>query len=410
VFDMADLSKEQKLAALKKIVNKNEKARVDGKTKVSLKFGSDLKPLEFVPSGILDIDQLCGQYQDGDKKDQHTGLPVQVWTGKGGPLVMGKWNIWWGGNGCGKTTMALRQNGKAQEMGKVCGYFNAERMLDPIWAAKQGVNLDELVIWEGGDLEENLDSMIDTLDQGLIDVITIDTIHAFGMKADRESGKGAKRGMQDEIPQGRLAAKLSRFFRVATNRIADANCGVLLIGQARQADDWEQLTGGHALKHYVTLNLHFTRLQSKTHPLVPTMLIPKPSGKGNETVLTGFVLKITVDKTKINHKDQSYIELPFLWGLGPDNFEMNVLAAVKMGIIQKAGSFYTLPTGTGDAKLQGKQALMDWMKEQPAYYEWLLRTVTSNFSEPEELAVEAEVEDEPEEEKTNKRGRKKRGK
>jgi len=213
--------------------------------------------------------------------------------------------------------------------------------------------------------------------------------------------------MTDEIPQGRLADRLSRFFRVATNRVAKSNCTVLLIGQARQNEEWEQLTGGHALKHYVTLNLHFTRLQSKKHPLLPTRRIPRPSGEGFEEQPVGFVMKIQVDKTRVNHMDSSYVEIPFLWGVGPDNFEMNVLAAVKMNIIKRAGSFYTLPTAQGEIKLQGKEQLLEWMHNNKPYYDWLLNMVTGNYVEPEDLAAEAEIEDvqdEPEEKKRKKKG------
>lgn len=390
--NMVQLSKEQKLEALRKLVDKSRadaaKASSD-KQVVVLKFGRDLKPLEFVPSGLIELDELCGQYEEaGEVPD---GPPVYRWTGRGGPVVKGRFVIWWGGFGCGKTTMALQETGQAQAQGLVCGYFNSERALDPIWASKQGVNLDELIVWEGGDLEQNLDSMIHVMEQGLVDFIVIDTIHAFAAKADLVDGKKRKRGMGDEPPQGRLAAKMSRFFRIATGRVADADCAVLLIGQARQSDDWEQLTGGHALKHYVSLNLHFTRLASKKHPMLPTRKVM--TGDKMVDAPVGFVMKVQVDKTRVNHRDQDFVEIPFLWGLGPDNFELNVLAAVKLNIIEKSGNYYNIPTGDGPVKVNGKAQLMEWMRAQPAYYDWLLATVTGNFTEPEDRAAEAE--DEP---------------
>jgi RecA/RadA recombinase len=408
--DMEQLSKEQKLAALRKLVDSSKAAaaKVDSSKPlpVVLKFGSDLKPLEFVPSSLLELDELCGQYQDTGEKDDATGAPIYVWTGRGGPVVKGRYVIWWGGFGCGKTTMALLETGQAQAQGLVCGYFNSERALDPVWAAKRGVDLDELLVWEGGNLEQNLDSMIHVMEQGLIDFIVIDTIHAFAAKADLIDGKKKARGMQDEPPQGRLAAKLSRFFRCATGKVAESQCAVLLIGQARQNEDWEQLTGGHALKHYVSLNLHFTRINSKKHTLLPVRKVKR--GDDVVKVPVGFVMKIQVDKTRLNHRDQQFIEVPFLWGLGPDNFEMNVLAAVKLGIgITKAGNYYTINTGDGPIKVNGKGQLMEWMRAQPVYYDWLMANITGNYSEPEELAAEAEAEEDP---KPKKKTKKKRGK
>jgi len=390
---MSELTEEQKLAELRVIVAKSKDQVAKGKSAIALKFGSDLKPLEFISSGILELDQLCGSYVGDDKN--------RTWSGRGGPVLRGRWVIWWGGMGSGKTTEALHMVAQAQEQGLVCGYFNSERALDPVWALKRGVNLEKLLIWEGGNLEQNLDSLIEILDRGLVDFIIIDTIHAFAMKADTE-GKEKARGMVDEIPQGRLADRLTRFFRIATARVDNANAAILLIGQARQNEDWEQLTGGHALKHYVSLNLHFQRL-SKSHSLTPTRTVPKASGDGNEKVPIGYVMKITVDKTRTNHRDQDHIEIPFLWGLGPDNFEMNVFAAVKLGIIKQASSYYTLPTAQGDMKLQGREQLMEWMRANQPYYEWLLATVTGNFQEPADRAAQVE---EPEPELEKKKGKK----
>lgn len=402
--NMAELNKEQKLQALRRLVDKSraDAAKVaKGKPiPVVLKFGSDLKPLEFIPSGLLELDELCGQYQETG--EVVNGLPQFKWTGNGGPMIRGKFAIWWGSNGCGKTTMALNETARAQEQGYVGGYFNSERALDPVWAAKQGVNLDELLVWEGGNLEQNLDSMIHVLEQGLIDFIVVDTIHAFATIADTRSGQKAKT-MVDEPRQAALASKLSRFFRVVTSRVAEANCAVLLIGQARDGEYMEQLTGGHALKHYVSLNLHFKRM-AKSHALTPTRLTN--TGNKNENVPVGFVMKVTIDKTRINHRDQDSVEIPFLWGLGPDNFELNVMAAVKLGIISKASSFYTLKTGAGDIKLQGRDNLLSWMRDQPAYYDWLMRTVTGNYTEPAELAAVAE--EEPEEKPKKKKGKRKK--
>lgn len=389
--DMSQLSREQKLGQLATIIEKNraDMAKEKGRPSVSIMFGHDLKPLEFVPSGIIELDQLCGTYREVKDQDGET---KREWTGTGGPLVRGRWVVWWGSNGCGKTTMALRQVRECQERGLVVGYFNSERALDPIWCVKQGVNLEELVVWEGGNLEQNMNSMIGILEQGLVDIMVVDTIHAFAAKADTEAAKGKTRTMEDEPPRSPTAKALSRFFRVATHQVSQSNCGVLLIGQARQSDEYEELTGGHALGHYNSLNLHFIRLNSKEHQLAPSRKIPKPDG-GFTTVSTGFVMKIIVDKTRINHRDRDFIEVPFLFGLGPDNFEMNVMAAVKLGIIAKVGNYYTLRTGSGDIKVNGREQLIEWMRSQQAYYDWLLSNVTGNFIEPAELTAKGEDEE-----------------
>lgn len=393
---MGGLSKNQKLAMLKKLVAKNQaagvKAAKEGKKAppVTLKFGSELKPLEFIPSGIIELDQLCGAYDERDG--------VHVWTGRGGPIVKGRWVVWWGAKGSGKTTTALDACGECQQMDLVVGYFNSERALDPVWAMKRGVNLDELIVWEGGNLEQNMNSMIEVVEAGLVDVIIVDTIHALASKADTEAaagpGKTKKRTMEDAPPQGRLAWNLSRFFRVATHAVATGEIGVLLIGQARQNEDWEQLTGGHALLHFASLILHFIRINSKKHPMLPMRIVAKPAKKDGkvtyEEVTAGFVMKIQADKTRLNHRDQDFIEIPFLWGLGPDVFESNVDAAVKLGVIGKSGSYYTLRTDQGPQTVQGRAKLMEWMRGNPPYYEWLLNTITGGFKEPEDRKEQPE--------------------
>lgn len=382
-------SKEERLEALRRIKDKHEAGKVP--SEITLKWGSELKELEFIPTGLLAFDSLCGTYNTKD------GAPV--WTGRGG-LARGRFTIWWGSRGCGKTTMALRQTAKAQEAGGVVGYWDSENALEPIWTAKQGVNMDELLVWQGGNLEKNMDSMIEVMDSGALDMLVIDTIHAFATAADLENKDGKHRDMGDEPPQGRLAAKLSRFFRMVTHKVARANCAVLILGQARAKDDFEQLTGGHALMHYNSLNLHFIR--SNDRDKVPARTIPGADGK-NAKVPIGFNMIVKVDKTRLNHRDQDQIMLPFLWGVGPDHFETNVMASVRLGIIKQAGAYYSLPTAQGEQKIQGKEALLDWVKANPNYYEWLLTAVTGDFQEPADKAPEPEAE---EEDKPKKKGKK----
>jgi recombination protein RecA len=380
---MPELTKEQKLAIVGKIVTKNKAAATKGKAKFDIIWGSELKEVHYIPTNILEFDRLCGSYKGEDEQ----GKPK--WTGRGG-LPLGRYTIWWGSKGCGKSTMAMREVGVAQEEGRVCGYFDSEHALEPVWCAKQGVNLDELVVWRGGNLEQNLHSMIEMMEAEALDCIVIDTIHAFATKADTQASGQKKRTMEDGVPQGRTADALSRFFRIATARVSKADCAVLIIGQARAKDEFEHLAGGHALHHYNSLNLHFIRISAKDK--VPFRMVAKADGSGNEKKPIGFLMKVIVDKTRINHLDQQFILMPFLWGLGPDNFEMNVMAAVKLGIITQAGSFYTLPSADGDIKLQGKSNMLDWVKApgNEPYYEWLMAQVTGDFVEPEEKTAEVE--------------------
>lgn len=385
IMSMVELTKEEKLATAHKIMDKQraEIAKAESKGKEvkeqpEIMWGNEMGDTTFIPTNIIEFDRLCGAYA----KDEETG--GFTYLGSGG-LPRGRWTIWWGSKGCGKTTMALREVGVAQQMGLVVGYFDSEHALESRWCLKQGVNMDELIIWRGGNLEQNLNSMIEMMKAGVLDFIVIDTIHAFATKADTEGSKGKTRDMEDTPPQGRHADALSRFFRIATHRVSKANCAVLVIGQARAKDEFEQLTGGHALHHYNSLNLHFVRINAKDQ--VPSRVVPGAGkdGKAKKAPI-GFIMKVKVDKTRVNHLDQQEIRVPFIWGLGPDNFRMNVLAAVKLDIIKKASSYYTLRTAEGPMKIQGEDNLMDWMRapENEAYYDWLMAQITDGFVEPED--------------------------
>ena len=239
-----------------------------------------------------------------------------------------------------------------------------------------------MLVWEGGNLEENMDSMREILAQGLLDAIVFDTIHAFASKADTEAAGGVDRPMTKEPTRAPSAKSLSRFFRVTTGAVADAELACLLIGQARAGEYAEELVGGEALKHYNSLTVHFVRINNRQK--IPMVAVPGIKDKQP----AGFIMKATVDKTRINHLETRYIEVPFLFGLGPDVFEANVMAAVKLGVIQQAGSYYTLPTSNGDEKLQGKPRLLEWVRKNERYYEWLMQVVTGGHSEPENLKPE----------------------
>lgn len=399
-YDMSKMSKTERLKELKRIAKASQASVAKGDSRVVLKFGSDLKGLEFIPTGIADFDALCGTYVDDEN-----GEPA--WTGKGG-IPLGRFTIWWGAKGSGKTTMALRQVGEAQKQGYVVGYFNSERALDPVWCLKQGVDLDELVVWEGGNLEENMDSMRDILGKNLVDCIVIDTIHAFAAMADTEGAKGKVRGMTKEPPRSPAAKSLSRFFRVVVGAVADAGVGVLVIGQARAGEKFEQLTGGKALEHYNSLTVHFVRINNRDR--IPLRKV----SSGTEPA--GFLLKAISEKTRVNHRETQYVEIPFLFGLGPDVTESNIMAAVKLGIIRQAASYYTLPTSQGEMQIQGRDSLISWIRGNEPYYDWLLQIVTGGFVEPEDRRPPEEVEGSPkvqketegkEETKEQKKGKKK---
>ena len=232
----------------------------------------------------------------------------------GGGVPCGRFSVLWGSKGSAKTTNCYDLVANAQKMGKTCLWMDFERSFDPVWAAKQGVIVDDLLMAPAFDnAEEAMDIVIGLTKKKAIDVIVIDSIQGLSPIGEQETKKGVERSMADDT-MALLARKLSQFFRISAGSIAQADCTVVLIGQTRMDlggyITLEKLSGGNALEHWSSLTIHIRRGPKADAPT------KKEEGKD---IVDGFCMVARVDKSKIGADEGREAKINFRFGIGIEN-------------------------------------------------------------------------------------------
>jgi len=264
-----------------------------------LKFASQEPPVTRISFGEKHIDELTGG-----------GLPSK------------RFSIIWGPKGSSKSTVCCKVIAEAQKIGKSCAYFDLENTFEPIWATKQGINLDTLLLGQGFvNAEQAMDAFIQIVKSKTIDVIVFDSIQAMSPTAEQQTKKGVEKSIESD-EMALLARKLSKFFRVAAGSVYRSDVTVLLVGQTRMNLGGffalETLSGGHALQHWSSMTIHITR-GSKAD--APTQRITGTDGE-SERVPIGFDCIIKLEKRKVDSRPEgSKIHIPFYFECG---FKENV--------------------------------------------------------------------------------------
>jgi recombination protein RecA len=335
--------KKDKIKAIAAVVNKSsgrEMMFVAGEK-------TDFGVTERVSSGVISIDRLTGG-----------GLP----RGKVTEVV--------GGEGVGKTTLALTFVSKVQAGGGLAVYIDSEWELDRAWAVTNGVDMENLVVVTPTTAEEGLQTIIDICKEGAADIIVLDSVVALATLHE----KGRK--LTDESI-GKMAAKLSQFFRMSKSEIARANAAVVMINQIRSNPgsygNPEQAPGGHALKHYKALSIRMRR-SSTGDPDSSTFYV-KEGGKNR---LIGFPMAFKVQKNKIGDSVSrprstpgSEASVDFYFGSGFDIKSDVLNQALEAGVpcIKRAGTWFTFTSPEGqEKKAQGKMNFIDSLGDADLIY------------------------------------------
>ena len=236
----------------------------------------------------------------------------------GGGIIRGNFTTIWGSKACGKSTIAYKMIATAQKEGKIATYLDIERSYDPLWAAKFGVNVNDLIIVNIETAEQALDTIIKLCREDVIDLIVLDSIQGLTPKQENYAGKGEKERSVEDDSMALLARKLSQFFRMAAAPVSKAKCAILLIGQARMDLSsfikLETLSGGHALLHNSRLILRLRRGQKTDSPMEkrPNGKLTEKGKEEMENVPIGFDLVITVQKSQIQGcVEGDSIHIPF---------------------------------------------------------------------------------------------------
>ncbi len=300
-------------------------------------------------AALLQIERQFGKgtvMRMGDQERQNipcisTGsLGLDLALGTGG-LPRGRIVEIYGPESSGKTTLTLQVIAEAQRAGGTCAFVDAEHALDPIYAEKLGVNVDELIVSQPDTGEQALEVSDMLVRSGAIDVLVVDSVAALTPKAEIEGDMG-------DHHVGLQARLMSQALRKITGNIKNANCLVIFINQIRMKigvmfGNPETTTGGNALKFYASVRLDIRRIGSVK--------------EGDE--VTGSETRVKVVKNKVAPPFKQ-TEFQILYGQGINRLGEIVDYGVKLGLIDKAGAWYSYQ---GDKIGQGKQNAINYLKE-----------------------------------------------
>lgn len=284
-----------------------------------------------------------GENKTMDVETISTGsLGLDIALGAGG-LPLGRIVEIYGPESSGKTTLTLEVIAEAQRQGKTCAFVDAEHALDPIYAEKLGVNIDELLVSQPDTGEQALEICDMLTRSGAVDVIVVDSVAALTPKAEIEGDIG-------DSHVGLAARMMSQSMRKITGNLKRSNTMMIFINQIRMKigvmfGNPETTTGGNALKFYASVRLDIRRIGSVK--------------EGDEVVGNETRVKVVKNKIAPPFKQAEFI---IKYGEGISKQGELIDLGVKHNLVDKAGAWYSY---NGDRIGQGKSNCMNFLKENP---------------------------------------------
>ena len=338
------MDKKDNLNKLKTVISSIEKSYGKGSIMMLGKKDEDMGNVDVYSTGSLGLDIALGI----------GGLP------KGRVVEV------YGPESSGKTTLTLHVIAEAQKMGGTCAFIDAEHALDPGYAKKLGVNIDELLISQPDTGEQALE-IADTLvkSEG-IDLLVIDSVAALVPRAELEGEMG------DSLP-GLQARLMSQALRKLTSSISKTNTMVVFINQLRMKigvmfGSPETTTGGNALKFYSSVRLDIRRIGA---------IKDKDNIIGNQT-------RVKVVKNKMAPPFKQ-VEFDIMYGEGISKIGEIIDLGVQADIIDKSGAWYSYK----DEKIgQGRENTKKFLNDNPALLEEIETRIRSNSNTVEELMID----------------------
>jgi recombination protein RecA len=269
-------------------------------------------------------------------------IGLDVALGIGG-LPRGRVIEIYGPESSGKTTLTLHVIAEAQKMGGICAFIDAEHALDPIYAQKLGVDVDEMLISQPDTGEQALEIADTLVRSGAVDVLVIDSVAALTPRAELEGEMG------DSLP-GLQARLMSQALRKLTGSISKSGTMVIFINQIRMKigvmfGSPETTTGGNALKFYSSVRLDIRRIGA---------LKDRDEVVGNHT-------RVKVVKNKVAPPFRQ-VEFDIMYGEGISKTGEILDMGVEAGIVEKAGSWFSY---NGERVGQGRENAKRFLTENP---------------------------------------------
>lgn len=270
-------------------------------------------------------------------------LSLDIALGIGG-LPKGRIIEIYGPESSGKTTLALQTIAEAQKKGGICAFVDAEHALDPVYARKLGVDLQNLLISQPDTGEQALEITDTLVRSGAVDVLVIDSVAALTPRAEIEGEMG------DSLP-GLQARLMSQALRKLTASISRSNCMVIFINQIRMKigvmfGSPETTTGGNALKFYASVRLDIRRIGAVKE---------REEVVGNQT-------RVKVVKNKMAPPFKQ-VEFDIMYGEGVSKTGELVDLGVKAGIVEKSGAWFSY---NSQRLGQGRENAKTFLRENPA--------------------------------------------
>lgn len=269
-------------------------------------------------------------------------LGLDIALGIGG-LPCGRIIEIYGPESSGKTTLTLHVVAEAQKKGGVCAFVDAEHALDPAYAKKLGVNIEDLLVSQPDAGEQALEIADTLVRSGGVDVVVVDSVAALVPRAELEGDMG-------DSHMGLQARLMSQALRKLTGSISRSKCMVIFINQIRQKigvmfGNPETTTGGNALKFYSSVRMDIRRIGA---------IKDKDDVIGNQT-------RVKIVKNKVSPPFK-VVDFDIMYGEGISKEGELVDLGVKVGVIEKSGSWYSY----GDNRIgQGRENVKEFFKQNP---------------------------------------------
>ena len=302
-------------------------------------------------------------------------LGLDIALGIGG-LPKGRIVEIYGPESSGKTTLALHVVAESQKAGGTCAFVDAEHALDPVYAKKLGVNIDELLISQPDAGEQALEIADTLVRSGAISVLVVDSVAALVPRAELEGDMG-------DSHMGLQARLMSQALRKLTSSISKSNCLVIFINQIRQKigimfGNPETTSGGNALKFYASVRLDIRRIGA---------IKDKDDIIGNQT-------RVKVVKNKVAPPFRT-VEFDIMYGEGISKNGEILDLGVSADIIEKSGSWFSY----NDQRIgQGRENVKNFLKENNEIAKEIEDKIKGNTDLVEEILMNPEQQN-PEQEK-----------